>query len=70
MVSKSGSGRTTYVKIGIWYNEEDKSIHMSVEGHNLTSVNDNPKSRRGNPSLFKKLARVLRDAGAKHPPIV
>jgi hypothetical protein len=33
----------------------------------LTSVTNDPKSKRGNPSLYKKLATVLRDDGKKYP---
>lgn len=42
------------------------SSKMRVAG-GLTSVNNDPESKRGNPGLYKKLAAVLRDAGEKYP---
>lgn len=65
----SASGRTIYPKIGIWYRADKNQIHFSIEGQGFSTVNANPKSIRGNPHLFAKLGRVLRDAGAEHPPI-
>jgi hypothetical protein len=56
----------TDLKIHVWYDEDQDVIKMRVEGE-LTSVNDDPSSKRGNPSLYKLLARALRDAGKKHP---
>jgi hypothetical protein len=61
------SGKTVSVEIGLWYDEERDHIAIRIPGHDLTSVKNDPASKRGNPSLFKKLGRVLRDAGAKHP---
>jgi hypothetical protein len=56
----------TDILIRIWYDENQDVIKMRVAGK-LTSVNNNPDSKRGNPSLYKKLAAVLRDAGEKYP---
>jgi hypothetical protein len=36
MAEKSGSGRTVYPKIGIWYHNPDGHIAISVEGADLT----------------------------------
>lgn len=63
----SGSGRTVYPKIGIWYRAETGHIHLSIEGEGLSTVNSDPVSMRGHPHLYRKLARVLRGAGAAHP---
>ncbi len=64
------SGKTVYPKIGIWYDEKAGDIHFSIPGHGLSTVNANADSRRGNPHLFNKLAKVLRDEGKPHPPII
>ena len=56
----------TDVTLRIWYDDEQDVIKMRVAGE-LTSMNNNPASKRGNPSLYKKLAKVLRDAGEKYP---
>jgi hypothetical protein len=64
MASKSGSGRTIYPKIGIWYAEADGHIRLSIEGQGLTSVSNDPGSERYHRTLYKKLAQVLEEAGA------
>lgn len=56
----------TDITARIWYDDAQDVIKMRVAGE-LTSVNNNPDSKRGNPSLYKKLAVVLRDAGEKYP---
>jgi hypothetical protein len=56
----------TDLKIHVWYDENQDVIKMRIAGK-LTSVNNNPALKRGNPSLYKKLAGVLRDDGKKFP---
>jgi hypothetical protein len=56
----------TDLAIHIWYDEAQDVIKMRIAGE-LTSVNNDPTSKRGNPSLYKKLAGVLRDDGKKFP---
>lgn len=56
----------TNLQVHVWYDEQQDVIKMRLAGE-LTSVNNNPASKRGNPSLYKKLATALRDAGKKHP---
>jgi len=64
------SGKTGQVTLGIWYDEEAGDIHLSIPGQGLSTVNGNTESKRGNPHLFNKLAKVLRDQGKPHPEIV
>lgn len=54
--------KTITVPLNIWLNESNGSIHMNVNGK-LTSVNNDPTSKRGNPSLFGILEAELRAAG-------
>ena len=35
-----------------------------------SSMHRNAESKRGNPHLFNKLAKVLRDQGKPHPEVV
>ncbi len=56
----------TDLTVRVWYDEAQDVIKMRVAGE-LTSVNNNPSSKRGNPSLYKRLAAALRDAGEKYP---
>jgi hypothetical protein len=64
------SGKTAYPKIGVWFDEDRGDIHMSIDGQGLSTVNADPKSVRGNPHLFNKLAKALRAEGKVHPPII
>ena len=56
----------TDLTIRVWYDEDQDVIKMRVAGE-LTSVNNDPESKRGNPSLYRKLAAALREAGEKYP---
>jgi hypothetical protein len=65
----SKSGRTIYPKIGVWYREDTGHIHLNIEGQGLSTVNPDPLSKRGNRHLYRKLALMLRAAGADAPEI-
>jgi hypothetical protein len=67
----SKPGKSVYLNVGIWFNEETGNIHLTaqnVEGFH-TTVNSRPDSVRSHPNLFAKLAKVLKGAGAPHPEI-
>jgi hypothetical protein len=64
------SGKTAYPKIGVWFDEARGDIHLTIGDHGFSTVNADPASERGNPHLFNKLAKTLRDAGKSHPSIV
>ena len=64
------SGKTAQVTIGLWFDEESGDIHLSIPGHGLSTVNGDASSKRGNPHLFNKLAKILYDQGKPHPEIV
>lgn len=69
---KSEPGNSIYFEVGVWYDEEQGSIHMAAKGapgfH--TTVRQDPTLKRGHPNLFKKLVKCLRDNGAPAPPEV
>ena len=67
---REGSGKTGQVTMGLWFDEQAGDIHLSIPGHGLSTVNGDALSKRGNPHLFNKLAKVLRDQGKPHPEIV
>ncbi|TDL78497.1 hypothetical protein [Peribacillus frigoritolerans] len=54
--------KTISVPLNIWLNVDNGHIHMNVGGK-LTSVTNNPASKRGNPSLYGILEEQLRLAG-------
>ena len=69
MVKVSKLGKSVYVEMGFWYNEDDDSIHLTgqgVEGFH-TTVNNKEGSKRCHPNLFMKLAKCLQDVGAPYP---
>lgn len=68
-MTKAGT-KTAYARIGLWFNEETGSIHLSIPGPGLSTVNAKPESQRGHPHLFNKLAKVLRDQGKPHPAVI
>ena len=67
----SKPGKSIYLDMGVWYDEGTGHIHLTaknVKGFHAT-VTDDPISKRGNPNLFAKLARCLKEAGAPHPAV-
>lgn len=64
------SGKTANISIGMWYDEDAGDIHLRIGRHGISTVNGNPASERGNPHLFRILAKVLRDEGKPQPGIV
>lgn len=64
------TSKTAQVTIGLWFDEQAGDIHLSILGHGLSTVNADASSKRGNPHLFNKLAKVLRDQGKPRPGIV
>ncbi|MEO1169137.1 MAG: hypothetical protein AAFW97_10555 [Pseudomonadota bacterium] len=66
--SKKG-GRTAYLNIGAWYDEESGHIHLTLphSGWFHTTVNSEDGSVRCHKNLYGKLARALREAGVPAP---
>ncbi len=71
MPEASGPGNSVYIEGGVWWDEAKNEIHLTVKGVRgfHTTVKADPASKRGHPNLFRKLAAMLRDAGAPHPHI-
>ena len=69
MAEQSKSGKAIYLRCGAWL-EKDGSIHITVPEDDSfhCSVTPDPASWRGHPTLFRNLAKCLRDAGAPAPP--
>jgi len=58
------------VTLGLWYNADSNDIRFDIPGHGLSTVNGDAASKRGNPHLFNKLAKLLREQGKPHPAII
>ena len=65
----SKKGNAIYFNVGVWFNEDDNSIHMTApDFHGFhTTINDRDGSKRCHQNLHMKLARALKEAGAPHP---
>lgn len=64
-------GNSAYLEMGAWYDEKTGHIHLTVPSTRWfhTTVTNDPVSVRGNPNLYAKLARALKEAGVPAPSI-
>jgi len=68
-VRKSASGKSIHLDVAVFL-YDDGSIHITandIPGFHV-AVNADPKRVNGHPTLFKRLAQCLREAGAPAPP--
>ena len=65
----SKPGRSVYVRMGVFYNEDTGQIHLTAPETKWlhTTVNNKPGSKRCHPNMFAKLARILKESGAPSP---
>ncbi|ALR21954.1 hypothetical protein ATN00_18295 [Sphingobium baderi] len=61
--------KTVKLDVGIWFNEASGHIHVAARGAFISTVSNDPRSKRYHPNLYGKLAACLRDAGASHPSV-
>jgi hypothetical protein len=64
------NGKTATVTIGLWFDAKAGDIHLSIPGQGLSTVSADAASKRGDPHLFNKLAKLLREQGKPHPTVV
>lgn len=64
-------GNTAYLNVGVWFDEKTGHIHLTLPRSDWfhTTVNADPKSVRGHPNLYAKLARALKAVGAPAPDV-
>jgi hypothetical protein len=64
-------GNSAYLEMGAWFDQKTGHIHLTIPGTEWfhTTVTDDPKSVRGNPNLYAKLARALKEAGVPGPKV-
>lgn len=65
----SKQGKSVYVQVGIWLNEDTGHIHLTVPETDYfhTTINANEGSARCHKNLYAKLGRFLRENGAPAP---
>jgi hypothetical protein len=64
----SKKGKSVYTRAGFWL-EKDGSIHLTflgVRGFHV-AVNADPTKRNGHATLYRRLAKLLAEAGAPAP---
>ncbi len=59
--------KTVRLDVGIWFNEESGHIHIAAKKAFISTISNDPESRRFHPNLFRKLSKCLKDAGVAHP---
>lgn len=66
MADKRGA-KTARLDVGDWWNEASGYIHIAAKDAFISTVSNDPKSKRYHPNLYKKLSKALADAGVPHP---
>jgi len=59
--------KTVKLDVGIWFNEKTGHIHIAAPGSFISTVSNDPASKRYHPNLYRKMAKALREAGAAAP---
>ena len=59
--------KTVKLDVGIWFNEKSGHIHVAAAGSLISTVSNDPGSKRYHPNLYMKMAKALREAGAPAP---
>lgn len=60
-------GKSVKLEIQTWYDEKSGHIKLAGKGLTASTVSNDPSSVRYHPNLYRKLATVLRNAGAPAP---
>jgi hypothetical protein len=66
-MSEKTESKTAKLDVGIWFNEETGHIHIAAKNSFISTVSNEPGSKRYHPNLYRKLAEALRTANKPHP---
>jgi hypothetical protein len=64
---KQASSKTARFDLNVWFNDRTGHIHLAAGKSFISTVSNDPASRRYHPNLYRKLAFALRDKGMPHP---
>jgi hypothetical protein len=66
----SENGKSVHIEIGFWLNN-DGSIHLTSNELSdfHVAINEDGDRRNGHPTLYRRLATLLKQAGAPAPAI-
>ncbi|MDZ4691454.1 MAG: hypothetical protein SH849_09065 [Terricaulis sp.] len=59
--------KTVKLDVGVWFNEKSGHIHIAAKDAFISTVSNDPDSKRYHPNLYRKLAQVLKDKASSHP---
>jgi hypothetical protein len=60
-------GKSVKVELRVWYDARSRHIKLAGKGLTASTVSNDPSSTRYHPNLYRKLTKLLRDAGAPAP---
>lgn len=60
-------GKSVKLEISVKYDDRSRRIKLLGRGLTASTVSNDPGSKRYHPNLYRKLAKVLREAGAPAP---
>jgi hypothetical protein len=60
-------GKSVRLDVNIWWNESTGHIHVAARDGFISTISPDPDSKRYHPNLYRKMATVLREAGAPAP---
>jgi hypothetical protein len=66
-MSDRNSPKTARLEVGIWFNELTGHIHVAAKDQFISTVSNDPSSKRYHPNLYRKLSQALRNADKPHP---
>jgi len=56
--------KSVQLEVRVWFDPVSRHIKIAGSGLTASTVSNDPKSKRYHPNLYRKLAKVLEDAGA------
>jgi hypothetical protein len=59
--------KSVKLEVRVWFDEKSRHIKIAGQGLTASTVSDDPKSKRYHPNLYRKLSKVLSEAGAPAP---
>lgn len=66
-MAKSTRLKTLRLDVGVWYNPSTGHIHVAAKDQFISTVSNNPDSKRFHLNLYRKLTRALVEAGLPSP---
>lgn len=61
--------KTVRLDVGIWFNAQTGRIHIAAKDAFISTVSNDPNSKRYHPNLYRKMANTLRQSGAPAPDV-